>query len=380
MPFRLQVDQAKKKCLTTFGHESGHTFGLYLSPSETRIATAHIVGSYPEYDTIIQVFDLATKSCVGSLDIEKAAEETRRLLGWKDRFRLDELRFHGEDQIAFRSSDTFFLWNLERQDDEKCKLLISYSACPYTYVKDILNVGEDEVIYVTVYLKRGEGDQCEVRSVSTQEPVSSSQSSTLLLSLPTTTEKFQLFQTLGGKKWVAVWVKNERNTKSQDFFLYNLATLERARLQWKNGLLGGDFAYCPKSQTECTLCFLGWDNMMDVFSLNECSGKLSFSRSFQVHCDKYFSGTTSIVALTRSHVVVEEEYGSSSYVKAFSLNPRSFEKKYSEMIAIPEHHFEKGNQGRFTGAVTSLVRNELYMRVRCGKIAVFLCDEPTDIL
>jgi hypothetical protein len=366
LPFRLLVERAKKTHLTAFATSNGNPRprGIELSPSEARIATAS--------GSAIRVFDLATNTCVASLDVE-AAKVTLGLNG----YRLSYCRFHGEDKILFCSDDTICLWNLTLSTEEEgCSLLISHRTIgPCGFVKDVISISDDEIILVEedgVYLHGDEYPiwyEYGVRCLDTQ-----SESSKLLLTLREKNDRnVRLFCTVGGKKWLAIW-----NSFSNELSLYNLGTMEQTAT-WK-GYLGGQFASIPISRTACTLCFLdgGSYHDLNVFNLDESTGTLSFSRSFKVHSPKYNSGTTHILALTESQVLIEEDYGAGgSYTRAFNLNPRSFRKAYGEMIALPTRNLSLSSPLQ---AVVSTAGNKIYVQCFGGAIEVFLRSEPTGIL
>ena len=219
----------------------------------------------------------------------------------------------------------------------------------------------------------------EVRSLDI--PTKTDSSSGLSLSFPIMRiEQTEVFETLGGKKWLTVWMRRSSCGGENEFRLYNLCTLEQTA-KWK-GELGRDFAFISTSNTTCTLCFLeSYCHELSVFTLDETNGKLSFCRSFKVHCGSNNAGCTMIMALTKSHVVIDLDFGAGgSYAKVYDLVPSSFKEKYGESIAVPARildirpYYKKGT--------VSLVRNELciYGRQSDEGVCVFCWSEPTNLV
>jgi len=167
-------------------------------------------------------------------------------------------------------------------------LLVSYSTCPYTYVKDIFSrTIDDEIILVTK-----KEDRYEVRSLQLKPQLQDMR-----------IDSVKLFGTPDGNEWLAVW-------SLEEFFLYNLCTRQQTA-RWK-GRLDEDFAFIWLSTTQCTLCFLGmrdWIFNVNVFNFVTTSGEFSLIESFDVHNGQKNSGEMDIVALTKSQIFIDLNYG-----------------------------------------------------------------------
>lgn len=154
------------------------------------------------------------------------------------RFRLSYWGFHGEDKIVFCSTDTVCLWTFTLAAG--CRMLISYSTCPCTYVKAVMSVGDAEIILVTEY-SGCDGNFCryKVRYLDTR---TGGDSPKLLFDLGKmlVCDNVQLFGTRGGKKWLAVW--SDRRCLCE-LYLYDLDTTELTA-KWKGSRSLG-FYICP---------------------------------------------------------------------------------------------------------------------------------------
>ena len=217
----------------------------------------------------------------------------------------------------------------------------------------------------------------EVRSLDI--PTKTDSSSGLSLSFPIMRiEQTEVFETLGGKKWLAVWMRRKSCEGENEFLLYNLSTLEQTA-KWK-GEIGHDLAFISTSNTTCTLCFRR-HHELSVFTLDETNGKLSFCRSFKVHCGSYNSGSTMIMALTKSHVVIDLDFGAGgSYAKVYDLVPSSFKEKYGQSIPVPARILDI--RSYYKQGTISLVRNELYIHGLQSDdgVCVFCWSEPTNLV
>lgn len=369
LPFRLLVQKALKTHLTRIGKASSFR-QLVLSPSQKKLVAEM------ESSRMIKLFDLFSKECVATLDIFKAISE-KGLNGYF----LNELRFLDDDKVLFHHHDWICLWDSTVSDTHEQNFQLLYRIPPdthtsWTWVQDIIRTSRDEFIFVTklchtVHRLERTCDY-DFRSYDFR-----TKSFTTLFTLKLKETEIAHVQLVGivCHKFLVFWAYHHQGGEDSLLYVYNLETLEQ--VDSKKGSVGSYIQQLtPNTTTFCSLD--GGIHDLQLCKLDSESGKLSQISLFKVHNPHYNSGTTCILAVSETHVLIETSFGASgSCIHEHDLNPaktdRRYKRAYGEIIAEPERSFRGGGH---CWATMSTVQNKWYLSNGEEGIKVYLDREP----